>query len=216
MRTKFWTIVVLTAAALAAAAPARAQTRMMLTIDDDDSAAVVGAGLFLAGPADVNQRPTCDELNLPCLSPETFGDIGAAIFGSKYLSDNVGFAWEASVYGNNYFAYGDCPRGGGPGPCPVHETNTVRAALGGVEVRTHLIKDPTTRWRLTGRALVGPEWNDVGPHRHVAQIGVGADDYLRSGLIVHVQYDYRFSPDDHRNLSTGRFMVGFGVPVGSR
>jgi hypothetical protein len=202
--------------AIASAQPICAQTRMILTPDDDDSAAVVGAGLFIAGPADVNQRPKCEAIGVPCLSPATFGDVGAAMFGAWYVNDNVGVAWEASAYGNNWYSYGGCALGAGPGPCPVHQSNAVRAALAGVEVRTHLITDPTARWRLTARALAGPEWNDLGPHRRVIQIGAGADDYLRNGLLVHVQYDYRVSRDDRRDLSTGRFMVGVGIPIGTR
>jgi hypothetical protein len=50
----------------------------------------------------------------------------------------------------------------------------------------------------------------------VLQVGAGVDDYLRSGPILHVEYDYRSSPDDRRDLSTGRFLIGFAVPLAPR
>jgi hypothetical protein len=78
-----------------------------------------------------------------------------------------------------------------------------------------LIDDPSTHWRLFGLVLAGPQWSDVGPLHQVVQIGVGADDYLRNGFVLHVEYDYRFVPSDTRDLSTGRYLIALGIPLGS-
>ena len=203
---------------LCLATPARAQVTSTVNIDKHLSIAEVGAGGLIQGPRDVNQRPDCERLGVPCVSPRTFPDFGIAVLGTIYPSEIVGIAGEFAAFENPWVAYGtNCPPAGGhvPATCPVSQINHGHAALLGVKVRTRLIKSGTTNWRLFGQMLGGRQWTDVRSRRRVLQPGVGADDYLRNGLTLHVQYDYTFAPDDRRDLSTGRFLVGVALPVGA-
>ena len=201
-----------------AAVPAAAQTAPLITLDDFQSIAEIGGGVSIQGPADVNLRPRCETLGLPCSSGKTMPDGGLSLLASGYLNEFVGITGELSTYANMWLALAPCaysPRL--PQGCPTDQTNHVHAALAGLRIRSRLIHDVgSTRWRLFGELLAGPEWSDLGPRHHVLQPGIGADDYLQNGLIVHVEYAYRFSPDDGRDLSTGRFLVGLVVPIGSR
>jgi hypothetical protein len=203
--------------ALCAAAPARAQTTM--TIDDHRSIAEAGAGFAIQAPRDVNQPPTCEDLGLPCLSPRTVPDFCVVLMGTVYPAEIVGVAAEFAAFTNPWSSYGtSCQLVGGraPSTCSVRQINHGRAALVGLKLRTRLMRSGTTHWRLFGQVLGGPQWTDVAPRRNVLQPGVGADDYLRNGITLHVQYDYTFAPDDTRDLSTGRFLVGLAQPIGSR
>jgi hypothetical protein len=201
-----------------AAVPVAAQTAPILTIDDFQSVAEIGGGVSIQGPADVNLRPRCETLGLPCSSGKTMPDGGLSLLATGYLSEFVGITGELSTYANMWLALAPCryspklPQG-----CPTDQTNHVQAALAGLRIRSPLIHDVgSTRWRIFGELLGGPQWSDLGSRHHVLQPGVGADDYLQNGLIVHVEYAYRFSSDDERDLSTGRFLVGLVVPIGSR
>ena len=202
-----------------AAAPVQAQTAPVITVIDSRSIAELSAGVSLQGPADVNQRPSCEQLALPCQSERTAPAGGLALSATIYPNDVIGVVGEVSIYANPWSSFGtECPpvRGLRPPTCTVAVTDHPRAALAGVKVRTGFIKDQSTRWRLFGQALAGPEWSDVRPLHRVLQLGVGADDYLQNGIAVHVEYDYRFAPDARRSLSTGRYLVGVGIPLGSR
>lgn len=202
-----------------AAAPARAQHAPLVTQDTFQSIGEVDAGVFMQAPADVNQPPSCRQLGVPCLTPRTFPDFGAAISAALYPSDIVGIAGELSVAGNAWWSYGTAcePVGEGrPGTCPVRQSNHIRSAVAGLRVRTPHRTSGATHWRLFAQLLGGPQWTSIGPRRRVLQPGVGADDYVRNGIAVHVQYDYCFSPDDRRDLSTGRYLVGIAIPLGTR
>ena len=204
-----------------AAAPVRAQTPLVLTVDDYRSIAEVTAGVSLSGSANaVNDRPACQELALPCVGPPNAPNgAGLAVSTTIYPSEHVGIVAELSIYANPWSSYEtNCPvyGPGTPQPCVVEQTNHVRSALAGLKVRTGVIKAGSSHWRLFGQVLAGPQWTDIGPRRRVLQPGVGGDNYLPNGMTVHVEYDYRVTPDERRDLSTHRFLVGFGLPLGSR
>jgi hypothetical protein len=200
-----------------AAAPAHAQTAPAIMLDDYRSTVEVTLGASIEGPADVNQRPACQQLELPCLTGRTFPDGGLAIGITVYPSDAIGIVGESSVYANAWSSWGGCPpRSGSIPPCPVSETNQVKSALAGLQVRTRLINHREGPSRLFAQVLVGPQWSDVGPLRQVVQPGVGFNQYLRNGVAVHFEYDYRFAPDEKRDLSTMRFFLGIALPLGSR
>ena len=195
---------------------AAAQTVPVVTLENYQSIAEVTLGGSIQGPADVNAKPTCEHMGLPCESGRTFPDFGVVATLTVYPGERLGFVGEVSSYANAWFSYTTtCPYRGGPPPCVVNETNHVRSALAGVKLRSKLIDAPSTHWRLFGQVLAGPQWSDVGPVHQVIQIGLGADDYLRNGLVLHVEYDYRFVPNDTRDLSTGRYMIAIGIPLGS-
>jgi hypothetical protein len=200
-----------------AGAPVHAQTTPVITLDDYRSRVEVTAGVSIEGPADVNQRPACNQLGLPCLTGRTFPDGGLAIATTVYPSDTVGIVGELSVYANAWDSWGGCPaRSGSTPPCPVSEASQVRSALAGLQLRTRLINSRPRPGRLFAQLLVGPQWSDVGPPQRVIQPGIGFNDYLRNGVAVHFEYDYRFAPGEKRDLSTVRFFLGIAIPLGSR
>jgi len=123
-------------------------------------------------------------------------DVGIAALAALYPAEIVGVAGEFAAFASS-----------------LHRGRT---ALVGVKLRTPLITSGTTHFRLFGQVLTGPRWTDLAARRRVLQPGLGAEDYLRNGVTLHVQYDYTFAPGEERDLATGRFLVGFGVPVGSR
>jgi len=120
---------------------------------------------------------------------QTVPEFGASALGGVYPRDTIGIAGELTAYTHG------------------------RAALAGVRLRTGLNTSGTTHWRLFAQMLGGPQWTD-GLRQRVLQAGVGADDYLSNGAVVHVQYDYTFAPGDDRGRSTGRFLVGVGMRLG--
>jgi len=188
----------------------------VVTLENYQSIAELTLGGSIQGPADVNARPTCEQMALPCESGRTFPDFGLAATLTVYSRERIGFVGEVSSYANAWFSYQNvCPNRGGPPPCVADQANHVRSTLAGIKIRSHLIDDPSTHWRLFGQVLGGPQWSDVGPVHKVVQVGVGADDYLRNGLVLHVEYDYRFVPTDARDLSTGRYLIALGIPLGS-
>jgi hypothetical protein len=196
------------------ATPARAQTAPLITLDDDRSIVEMTVGVSIEGPADVNQRPACQQLGLPCLTPRTMPDGGLAIATTVYPSDTFGIVGELSVYANAWESWGGCPpRSGSTPPCPVSETNHVLSALAGLRLRSRLMNSRQTSGRLFAQVLVGPQWSDVGPAQRVIQPGVGFHDYLRNGVVVQFEYDYRFAPDEKRDLSTMRFFLGIAIPL---
>lgn len=204
------------AALCGAASPAAAQSPHIVSLDDARSIGEVTAAVSIQGPSHVNLAPACVELALPCLTPPTFPDFGLLLSGTIYPADAVGLVAELSVSDSPWFSYGTvCPGSSVPG-CARPMSNHPRAALGGIRLRSRLLEGGSSRFRFFGEALAGPEWSELGPRAEVVQAGVGADDYLRSGLIVHVEYGYRIAPGARRDLSTARYAVGIGVPLGSR
>jgi hypothetical protein len=156
---------------------------------------------------------------LPCETPPTAPDFAGVLSGALLPTTAVGIVGELSIASSPWFGYGTTcvPTSAGlPETCAVNRTNHPRAALAGVRVRSPLLEAGTTRWRLFGQLLAGPQWSDVGVRGIAWQPGVGADDYLRNGLILHVEYAYRVSPGQRRDLSTGRYLVGIGVPIAPR
>ena len=122
---------------------------------------------------------------------EEVPDLGVALSAAVYPGEILGIAgeWSTTTHG--------------------------QAALAGVKLRSPLINEPRSHWRLFGQVLAGPQWDDVGPQQHVIQIGAGADDYLRNGLVLHVEYDYRFAPGGRQDRATGRYLIAVGIPLGS-
>lgn len=171
---------------LCLATPARAQPTPAVRVDQHLSIAEVGAAGLIQGPRGVNPS-------------RTSADLGIALLATLYPAEIVGIAGEFAAFERPWAA----------------QVTHGRAALVGLKVRTRLITSGTTNWRLFGQLLGGPQWTDVRAGHHVWQPGVGADDYLRHGMTLHVQYDYTFAPDDKRDLSTGRFLVGVALPLGA-
>lgn len=164
-----------------------AHAQMTVTVDRHLSIADVGAAGLIQGPREDDRRG----------SAATDIGLGVAALGALYPTEIVGVAGEFAAFTGS-----------------LHHGRT---ALAGVKLRTPLITSGTTHFRLFGQLLTGGRWTDVtAARRRVLQPGVGAEDYLRNGVTLHVQYDYTFAPGEERDLATGRFLVGFAVPVASR
>ena len=200
--------------ALCLATPARAQTAPVITVDNLQSMAEVTAGISMQTPVSVNQRPACQDLALPCLTPPTLPDFGLVLSAAVYPDQIVGIVGELSAYSDSWASYDtNCDRR--HSICALEQTNQVRAALAGLKVRTPLITGWSTRGRFFVQALAGPQWSDVGSRQRVLQPGAGYDGYLRNGIAVRVELDYRFARNGGRDLSTSRAFVGIAVPLGS-
>ncbi len=193
----------------------RAQSAPVVTVDDFLSIGDLMAAVSIQAPPDVNQRPTCEQLALPCLTPRTFGDGGLAWSAAVNAGGRIGIVGEISGYWNHWSAYDPTcdPR---HSTCVSQKVNHVRACAGGLRIRTPPIHDGFNRGRLFAQVLAGPQWSDVGPRRTILQPGVGLEGYLQSGVIIRFEFDYRFAPDDMRDLSTGRSLLGIAIPLGLR
>ena len=176
-------------------------------------------GVTLNGPADVNQRPECVELALPCISPKTFPDAGVVVQGAVRATDNLALVAEASSYANEWV----------PAGSNRSTANTVSAALAGIRLSTGTrvlafgrhstvralsirARADTTRYRVFVQLLAGPEASTVVPTRTALQPGVGIDGKLGwAPGWIRVAYDYRYTRGDGRNLSGGRVLCALVV-----
>ncbi len=167
-----------------AASPLHAQTPSIVTVTDRQSIAeITGAIALHSAASDNHQGPTVPGL-------------GAALLPSIYPREHVGIVGEWSIYTLSR-------------PTGIEHR---RAVLGGAKVRSSLIGGEE-RFNLFAQLLAGTQWKGGGPRRLAVQAGVGADSRLPDGLVLHVAYDYRFTPIGGPNVSTGRYMVGLGIPI---
>src|SRR5262245_36099844 len=104
--------------AVCLAAPAHAQTPPGFSIDDYPARAEIAAGVSVQGPRDVNLRPDCERLALPCGSGKEFPDFGLGLSVAFYPGGAVGVVGELSSYRDDWLAYRTtCPYPLGPPPC---------------------------------------------------------------------------------------------------
>ena len=201
--------------ALALSAAARAGADAQASAPRFDAA----FGVTLDGPADVNQRPKCVALALPCISPKTFPDAGVVAEGAIRATDNLALVAEASSYDNEWV----------PAGSNRSTANAVRAALAGLRVSTGVrvltfgrhsdvralafrSRADTTRYRVFVQLLAGPEASSVLPTRAAVQPGVGIDGKLGwAPGWIRVSYDYRATRGGPRNLSGGRVLCALVV-----
>ena len=173
-------------------------------------------GVTLNGPADVNVRPKCVELALPCISPKTVPDAGIVLQGAVRATDNVALVAEASSYDNEWVPVGS----------NRSTANHVNAALAGIRLSTgvrvlafgqratmralsYRPRADTTRYRAFVQLLAGPEASTVVPTRTALQPGIGVDGKLGwAPGWIRVSYDYRYTRGGPRNLSGGRVLCG--------
>lgn len=169
----------------------------------------IAAGVSFNGPADVNQRPKCSELGLPCTSGKEFPDAGLVLQGTARLARNLAVVVEGSVYGNTWDSVAT----------QKVRTNHVSALLVGPRLMTsthalHWYKD-TTRFRAFAHVLGGPEASTILPTRFAVQPGFGLDGKLAwPSAWIRLEYDYRSTHGSPRNLSGGRGLCAlvFDVP----
>src|SRR5262249_25631560 len=139
-----------------------------------DSAATrfdVAAGVMMTTPKDVNQRPQCDALGLPCESPRTFPDFGLVVQAATAVQPHVALVGEVSMYVNRWDTVA---------VNPVNEPreNHARALRAGPRVMTGFFRmaslsHPMTRlnnkepgkvgYRVFAQLLAGYEASQVAP-----------------------------------------------------
>lgn len=171
----------------------------------------VAVGLSFDGPADVNQRPKCTELGLPCISPKTFPDAGIAAQLTVPLWWWLEATGDASVYLNAWDSAG-----------VSHELeNHVGALLAGPRLETPARRlvwyRDTTRYRVFAQFLAGRETSTILPARLALQPGLGVDGKLAwPNAWFRLEWDYRSTRGSPRNLSGARLLGGlaFDVPRG--
>jgi hypothetical protein len=167
----------------------------------------IAAGFALVDFADVNVRPTCIELRLPCGTGKTFGDYGGLVSGTVRMSDVVSLVGEAGLYANMWQ----------PGDSPYATANQVRAALAGVRLSSPIFqpahRDPQ-RLRLFAQLLYGVETSDAVPGGRALQPGAGVDFTTRYPVRIRVEADYAVVEHRVRDLSAGRILVALVAPIG--
>jgi hypothetical protein len=188
-----------------------------------DSAATrfdIGVGITMTTPKDVNQRPQCDELGLPCQSGRTFPDFGLAVQAAVTVLPHLALVTEASSYTNRWDTVA-------VNPVDEGRQNHVRALMAGPRVMTGLyhgtsLSDRTSPsrfntlgtigYRAFAQVLVGREASDVAPTRFAIQPGAGVDVRLSyPDTWFRVTGDYRATRGGPRNLSTARAIVALVV-----
>jgi hypothetical protein len=180
-------------------------------------------GVTLDQPADVNLRPRCTELAVPCISPKTVPDAGIVVQGVVRATENLALVAEAGVYDNEWV-----PPGG-----DRSTANHVRAALAGIQLSTGVRvlafgrssglrassfrpRADTTRYRAFVQFLAGPEASSVVPTRMALQPGIGFDGKLGwAPGWIRVTYDYRYTRGAGRNLSGSRVLCALVIAPAS-
>jgi hypothetical protein len=176
-------------------------------------------GVTLGGPADVNQRPQCTDLGLPCISPKTIPDPGLVMQVGLNAAPYTALVGELSEYENMWV----------PAGANRSIANHVTASLAGIRLSTGVRvlafergvspsglsnrrRADTTRYRAFVQLLAGPEASTVVATRTALQPGVGFDGKLGwAPGWIRVAYDYRYTRGGQRNLSGGRVLCGLVV-----
>lgn len=168
----------------------------------------VAAGIAINAPKDVNQRPLCTDLGLPCLTPRTFPDFGLLLQVAAYPLAHIALVGEASMYANAWDTVSTTT-------IADARLNHVNALLAGPRLTTgvlHFTKKDTQGFRAFAQVLVGEERSTVVPTRFAVQPGAGIDARLSNpNMWVRVSGDYRSTRGGPRNLSTERFMAALVV-----
>jgi len=179
----------------------------------DVPAGEIMVGLALADFQDVNLRPLCDRLTLPCTSPKTVPDVGLVLGAARNLTETFAVVGETAVYGNVWDSWESVRT-------TQREINHVRTLIAGPRVATgfiHAAGRSPTDFRLFAQALGGVQVSEVEQNGLLMQPGGGVDFNTRSGLLCRVQADYRLTTArSPRPLSGGRIILALIVPVGSR
>ena len=167
----------------------------------------VGLGVTIGGPADVNQRPQCKELALPCETPRTMPDFGVVLQGAIRANAYAALVVEGSLYENNWV---DASGGAA--------VNHVAAWMAGPRLATRTLtyatRKDTTRFRVFAQLLAGDEASTVLPTRFAVQPGAGFDGKVRwTSAWVRIGYDYRYTRGGPRNLSGSRIQLAVVVDL---
>jgi hypothetical protein len=172
----------------------------------------IGLTVAMYHPSDVNQRPDCEELHVPCSSPRTFPDFGVGASYAGRVRGPVQAAVELNMYSNQWIPPHDSAVAGRA------RANKVYAMMFGGRLTGPSIETDsrdTRAWRAFAQILIGPEWSDEVPMRVAVQPGVGVEMQLKnSTTTLQAAIDYRATGGSGRNLSTPRSSFGIVYGVG--
>jgi hypothetical protein len=207
MRVRIATFVL---AALAMAGAASAQDPgFQLTPGIDTPKAEFVAAFTMNDFIDVNLKPTCLEMALPCLSGKEFPDVGWSLSGARAINDWLSLTGEIAVANNTWSSH----------PASRHpDDNHVYSFMFGPRVTTPFMhkggRDPVD-FRVYGQFLFGAETAELVEGGNAKRPGVGIDVHMRSGMIVRLQYDYTLvqQANQPRKLSSGRLLAGVVFPI---
>jgi len=196
-------------AALGVAGAASAQDPgFQLTPGIDTPKAEFVAAFTMNDFRDVNLKPTCLEMALPCGSGKEFPDVGWSLSGARAINDWLTLTGEIAVANNTWFAT----------PASHYVDNHVYSFMLGPRVTTPFMhkggRDPLD-FRLFGQFLFGAETAEVVEGGNAKRPGVGIDMHTRSGMIVRLLYDYTLvqQANQPRKLSSGRLLAGVVFPI---
>jgi len=207
MRVRIATFVL---AALAVARAASAQDPgFQLTPGIDTPKAEFVAAFTMNDFRDVNLKPTCLAMALPCLSGKEFPDLGWSLSGARAINDWLTLTGEIAVANNTWYAQ----------LAERHyDDNHVYSFMLGPRITTPFMhkggRDPLD-FRLFGQFLFGAETAEVVEGGNAKRPGVGVDMHTRTGMIVRMQYDYTLvqQASQPRKLSSARLLVGVVFPI---
>jgi len=203
MRTH-WYRVAIGAASVLLGVASRSLDAQVSRSDTTHTVIDAALGLTFNGPADVNQRPHCDELDLPCNTPKTFPDFGVALQLALRATAHIAIVAEVSDYANMWDTVG-------VGRSANRDNNTVGLLVGGraMTPRLYFAGKDSLGFVLFAQLLGGSESSTVVPTRFAVQPGIGFDARLsHPGLSGRWSIDYRSSRGGPRNLSGPRAMLG--------
>lgn len=188
--------------------PAAAQVLEGETVPGD-----VGVAFTLNGLPNVNARPDCEELGLPCTgSGKTVAGGGWAVVGSRNFTEHVGVTGEVGLFHNLW----DSAQS-------IHtshrEDNVVHFVMIGPRVSSAFQSSggrSRSEARFFGQCLIGLAGGDVVIGGRALQPGAGLDVRLPSSVIIRIQLDYTFVPSSGRSISGSRALFALVFGVGSR
>lgn len=192
--------------ALAGAASAQAPD---FSVGVPSPAGEIGLAVTMQSPQDVNVKPLCEQLSLPCISGKEFGDVGWALSAGYSLTENVGLVGEVAGFQNTWVAAGQSRS----------SANTALSVMAGPRFATRFFHEggahPSDA-RVFGLLLAGLQVSDLAAAGRAFRIGGGVDVSTRTGLIVRLGMDYLFTSAPGRDLSGGRFVLGLVFGVGAK
>ena len=176
----------------------------------DTPRAEIAAGVSMNGFTDVNTRPTCEALTLPCGSGKEFGDFGWSLSGARSVSDWLALTGEIAGASNTWYSK------------PFARTadiNHVYSFMLGPRVSTPFLHSSSGRpidSRVFGQVLFGAQVSEVAEGGNAIRPGGGIDVHTRGGVIVRMELDYSFvqqPQSDRRSISGARFLMGVVLGV---
>lgn len=172
-------------------------------------AAEFTAAFSLDGPKDVNLRPTCLQLSLPCSSGKEFGDYGWSLSAGYSFTDNVAVVGEFAGFENFWLA-----------PHQNRDSvNHVHTLMAGPRIASRFLhvgtRDPNDL-RLFVQVLGGLEVSELDSGGLAFRPGGGVDVSTRTGILVRVEIDYLTTSAHGRDMSGCRVLLGLVFGAGAK